>query len=96
MRLELALITVILMVTLVYGVASQAAGAPICSPPELSRGDERTPTTWAELNKLERRSFVTAKRRCGELFPGSPCLTAFIIYPGRRFHAVCGSPNLRR
>jgi len=36
---------------------------------------------------------IVAKRRCGELYPASPCLTKFIKRDTRVYWAICSAPQ---
>lgn len=49
--------------------------------------ENRTNLIW---NKMDQKSFVSARERCKIHYPKSPCLKKFIKVKFNTYYAVCG------
>ncbi len=54
----------------------------VCSPTKI--------LSEKPLDDYDKKTLEHARKRCGELYPNSPCVKVFIVYKPRTYGVVCG------
>lgn len=58
-----------------------------CAEPKIVN---TTPYPW---NDFDKQTLARAKKRCGELYPASPCVKLIKKYNIQDYSVVCGKPD---